>query len=142
MNIRIVLDQWKPFWVYWLIITTLCFVVGGVCSLLPILWFGVIFLLPYVFFVLMLGAFLVGHGVQKNLKLQSRMKKIGVATICSALVMSLFPITLWGYGLVQYGRIIKLTSLILIEKDMIYVFYIVVFLHFLAFWVGEEIEKA
>lgn len=121
----------KPFWVYWGILFAGC-ILFLICPLLFIivlpvlliiipLWFGVVYM--------------IGNAVQIRSGADRISRRMALAVLCTFLTVMIFPVCTWVDDIVRWKGL-QLGSFVNNFKDMI--FWIVSFIHFLVFWIGEE----
>lgn len=132
MNKRIVLHDLKPFWIYFLA------VFGGHIALFiyPYILF---FILPLMIMFVMIAfgvVYMVGKAVQKRMGKNKRMKRIAIAVICSFLIVMIFPICDLVKNYVQWQTI----YINRFWENYVDMTFIIIFaMHFLFFWMGEEV---
>lgn len=121
----------KPFWIYWGILFAGCIlffiypvlfiIVLPVLLVIIPLWFGVVYM--------------VGNAVQLRSGFDKISGRIAMAVLCTFLTVMIFPVCSWVDDIVKWNNF-QLGSFANNFKDM--TFWIAAFIHFLAFWIGEE----
>lgn len=132
MNKKSMLYNLKPFWIYFLV------VFGGHIALFicPYILF---FILPLtiVFAMIAVGVvYMVGKAIQKRMGKNKRMERIVIAAICSCLIVMIFPICDLVKNYIQWQTI----YINRFWENYVDMTFIIIFaVHFLFFWMGEEV---
>lgn len=132
MNKRNIIHDLNPFWIYFIVV----FLGNIALFVCPILLF-IVLPLAIVLVVVAFGVvYMVGKAVQNRIGKNKRIDRVMVAAVCSLLIAMIFPVC-------DLVKIYIEWQTLHIDKFWGYIdvtFIIVVVVHFIAFWVGEEIE--
>lgn len=122
-----------PFWIYFVL-----FVIGDVlCLVFPFLY---IFMLPMLLIIVplwMIVAYLIGSAVQQRCVENNIISRIVVAFLCSFSIVMVFPVSMELRNMIKWGNF-DFGSLCYIFTDGFWWACLVV--HFLLFWIGEEVK--
>lgn len=133
MNNRNFMYDLKPFLIYWGVLVLAC-VLFFICPLLGILILPMLLIIIPVWLIIV---YMIGNAVQRKSGLKQIRKRIVLSLLCAFLTTMIFPVGLWIYDAVKWNEF-HLDSLIKNFEDMF--LWIMFTIHFLAFWLGEEIE--
>lgn len=124
----------RPFWIYWGVLFAGC-ILFFVCPILFIVVLPVIFIVIPLWFSVV---YMIGNAVQLRSGFDKISKRIAVSVLCTFLTVMIFPACLWVSDVVKWNDL-QLDSFVNYFKDT--VFWIAFFIHFFAFWLGEEMGR-
>lgn len=122
-----------PFWIYFIL-----FVIGDVlCLVFPFLYILILPMLLIIVPVWMVVAYLIGSAVQQRSEGNNIIRRIAVAFLCSFFIAMVFPVSAELRDMIKWGGF-DFSSLYYVFTDGFWWTCFVV--HFLLFWIGEEVE--
>lgn len=133
MNKNKLIKALTPFWIYWGSLLAGCilfFIFPGILFLfLPVAFIGV--------FIWAVIVYMVGGAVQKKTELKKIWGRAGISFVCSLMTTIIFPVCTLIDDFIKWNHFYWQRFLSDCTDPL---FLIVLSVHFIIFWVGEELE--